>query len=42
MLTYEVNNRQRLNVYKNCGRTIVSHMDADTGFIGPTASMMGI
>lgn len=31
MLTYEVNNRQRLNVYKNGGRTIVSHMDADTG-----------
>lgn len=31
MLTYEVNNRQRLNVYKNGGLTIVSHMDADTG-----------
>ena len=33
MLTYEVNNRQRLDIYKDGKGTVVSHGDMDTGNI---------
>ena len=33
MLTYEVNNRQRLDIYKDGRGTVVEHGDKDTGNI---------